>query len=116
MTGAWIGNLTALAPYQPIFVAITLGVDAGPPLLGGEGRHLEELAHRLVRVNAPNCLGEKVGLAVLPAGDSPPSGDEMLDHLYTAGLSKLDMPEYFIAMTDFPLTASGKILKRELAS
>ncbi len=23
--GAWIGNLTALAPYQPIFVAVTLG-------------------------------------------------------------------------------------------
>lgn len=23
--GAWIGNLTALAPYQPIFVIITLG-------------------------------------------------------------------------------------------
>ena len=23
--GVWIGNLTALAPYQPIFVAITLG-------------------------------------------------------------------------------------------
>lgn len=23
--GAWVGNLTALAPYQPIFVAITLG-------------------------------------------------------------------------------------------
>lgn len=24
--GAWIGNLTALAPYQPIFIALTLGV------------------------------------------------------------------------------------------
>ena len=24
--GAWIGNLTALAPYQPILVAITLGL------------------------------------------------------------------------------------------
>ena len=24
------------------------------------------------------------------------------------------MPEYFIAMTAYPLTASGKILKREL--
>lgn len=24
--GAWIGNLTALAPYQPIFVAIALGL------------------------------------------------------------------------------------------
>src|SRR5260370_15646676 len=28
--GAWIGNLTALAPYQPLFVAGT----AGPPPLG----------------------------------------------------------------------------------
>lgn len=24
--GAWIGKLTALAPYQPVFVAITLGL------------------------------------------------------------------------------------------
>ena len=35
-------------------------------------------------------------------------------HLDGAGLSKYDMPEYFIAMDAFPLTASGKILKREL--
>src|SRR3546814_15602300 len=26
MGGAWIGNLTALAPYQPIFVALSLGL------------------------------------------------------------------------------------------
>ncbi len=25
-TGAWIGNLTALAPYQPFFVVVTLGL------------------------------------------------------------------------------------------
>jgi mercuric ion transport protein len=25
ISGAWIGNLTALAPYQPIFIAATLG-------------------------------------------------------------------------------------------
>ncbi len=31
-----------------------------------------------------------------------------------AGLSRYDMPEYFIALSAFPLTASGKILKREL--
>lgn len=24
--GAWVGNLTALAPYQPIFIAVTLGL------------------------------------------------------------------------------------------
>ena len=28
-SGAWIGNLTALSPYQPIFVAVTLGFLAG---------------------------------------------------------------------------------------
>jgi acyl-CoA synthetase len=39
----------------------------------------------------------------------------MLDHLHGAGLSKFDMPEYYIVMDAFPLTASGKILKRELA-
>ncbi len=26
LTGAWMGTLTALAPYQPIFIAITLGL------------------------------------------------------------------------------------------
>src|SRR5215467_6270418 len=25
VSGAWIGNLTRLAPYQPIFIAFTLG-------------------------------------------------------------------------------------------
>jgi len=41
-------------------------------------------------------------------------GEALLDHLHAVGLSKYDMPEYFIAMDAFPLTASGKILKREL--
>ena len=45
------------------------------------------------------------------AGAEP---DELLAHLHAAGLSRYDMPEYFIAMTAYPLTASGKILKREL--
>ncbi len=39
---------------------------------------------------------------------------QMLEHLSEHGLSKYDMPEYFICMDAFPLTASGKILKREL--
>lgn len=29
VSGAWIGNLTALAPYQPYFVAVTLAFLAG---------------------------------------------------------------------------------------
>ena len=26
ISGAWIGNLTALAPYQPVFAGVTLGL------------------------------------------------------------------------------------------
>jgi acyl-CoA synthetase len=40
----------------------------------------------------------------------------MLAHLYAAGLSKYDMPEYYLVMTEFPTTASGKTLKRELVA
>jgi acyl-CoA synthetase len=61
-------------------------------------------------------LGEKLCLAISAvAGDGPKAG-ELLQHLFEAGLSKFDMPEYFVALDAFPLTASGKILKRELAA
>ena len=59
---------------------------------------------------ADERLGEKVCLGVI--GSIGP--DEALQHLAREGLSKYDMPEYFICMESFPLTASGKILKREL--
>jgi len=55
-------------------------------------------------------LGEKVCLAVI--GDI--SAEAMLDHLAAEGLSKYDMPELFTVMGSFPLTASGKTLKRDL--
>jgi acyl-CoA synthetase len=63
---------------------------------------------------ADQRLGERVCLSVIwheGEGDEP---DAMLSHLSAEGLSKYDMPEYFIAMEAYPLTASGKILKREL--
>jgi acyl-CoA synthetase len=63
---------------------------------------------------ADERLGERVCLAVLPAGEAP-GADELLAHLHEVGLSKFDMPEFFIVLPQFPLTASGKILKRELA-
>jgi acyl-CoA synthetase len=37
-----------------------------------------------------------------------------MQHLRDQGISKYDMPEYFVRLEEFPLTASGKILKREL--
>jgi acyl-CoA synthetase len=59
-------------------------------------------------------LGEKVCLAVILHDGASVDPDALLAHLHGAGLSRYDMPEYFVAMDAFPLTASGKILKREL--
>jgi acyl-CoA synthetase len=91
---------------------------------GGHNIHparLEDLAHqhpavlRAAAFGVPDeRLGEKVCLALIARAGESVSADAMLDHLHTVGLSKYDMPEYFIALDAFPLTASGKILKREL--
>jgi acyl-CoA synthetase len=59
-------------------------------------------------------LGEKVCLAVVLRADASLSGETALRHLRQEGLSKYDMPEYFMIADEFPVTASGKILKREL--
>jgi len=56
-------------------------------------------------------LGERVCLAI----QGTPEPAEVLDHLAAQGLSKYDMPEYFVRVAAFPLTASGKILKRDLS-
>jgi acyl-CoA synthetase len=63
---------------------------------------------------ADERLGEKVCLAIIakPGGAIDPI--ELLSHLNDLGLSKYDMPEYFIELSNFPLTPSGKVLKRGL--
>ncbi len=91
---------------------------------GGHNIHparIEDLAHRHPAVQkaaafgVPDTrLGEKACLAVILREDERVTGEAMLDHLHAVGLSKYDMPEFFLAMDAFPLTASGKILKREL--
>ena len=63
---------------------------------------------------ADQRLGERVCLAIIQREGAEIAADQLLAHLNDAGLSKYDMPEFFICMDAFPLTASGKILKREL--
>jgi acyl-CoA synthetase len=79
--------------------------------------HIEELALRHADVDRVACfpvaderLGERVCVAV--SGTIHP--EALLLHLAREGLSKFDMPEYFVRVSAFPLTPSGKILKREL--
>ena len=59
---------------------------------------------------ADERLGERVCLAII----GTIAEEAILQHLRAEGLSKYDMPEFFIRVDTFPLTASGKILKREL--
>jgi len=91
---------------------------------GGHNIHparIEDLAHRHPDVLkaaafpvADARLGEKVCLAIIAQPGAAPAPDALLQHLHDAGLSKYDMPEYFLLLETFPMTASGKILKRGL--
>jgi acyl-CoA synthetase len=81
--------------------------------------HIEDLAVRHGQVEkaaafpVPDArLGEKVCLAILGAAEPA----ALLDHLAEHGLSRYDMPEHFLRLEAFPLTPSGKILKRELVA
>ncbi len=60
-------------------------------------------------------LGEKVCLAVLWRAGQALSDDALLNHMDEAGLSKYDMPEFLLELETIPMTASGKILKRQLS-
>lgn len=83
--------------------------------------HIEDLALRHPQIakaaafGIPDSrLGEKVCLAIIARETVELDAMTVLSHLDAVGLSKYDMPEYFLQMPTFPLTASGKILKREL--
>ena len=83
--------------------------------------YLEDLAHRhpaIIKCAAfgvPDIrLGEKVAMTLLLKEGLTINAADFLMHLHQAGLSKYDMPEYFGIVHEFPVTASGKILKREL--
>jgi len=59
-------------------------------------------------------LGERVCLAIVPTANAQPDSNEILRYLAAAGVSRYDMPEFLLFLAEMPLTASGKIVKREL--
>jgi len=79
--------------------------------------HIEALALRhgaVARVACFPVADERLGERVCIAVTGSIGADELLAHLSREGLSIYDMPEYFVTLAEFPLTASGKILKRTL--
>jgi acyl-CoA synthetase len=59
-------------------------------------------------------LGERVCLAVVLRRNKRIEPEAILQHLDMAGLSRYDMPEFILPLEEMPLTASGKVIKREL--
>ncbi len=59
-------------------------------------------------------LGEKVCLAVVWRDGAAADAEQVLAHLDAQGLSRYDMPEFLLDLEQIPLTASGKILKRDI--
>ena len=57
-------------------------------------------------------LGEKVCIVVMPKNGVQIDPDTLLAHLHESGLSKYDMPEFYLAVNEIPLSASGKMLKQ----
>ena len=70
---------------------------------------------RVAAVPVPDPrLGERVCLAVMFRPGKAVTPEDILTHLDRAGLSKYDMPEFFLKVDEIPLTASGKMRKRDV--
>lgn len=59
-------------------------------------------------------LGERACLAVMFADGQSLAAGEMLDHLTAAGLSRYDLPEFWLPQADIPLMPNGKMDKLEI--
>jgi acyl-CoA synthetase len=83
---------------------------------------IEEVALRWAAIDkaaafpiADRRLGERVCLAVVMRPGAALDPRQLLQHFDAAGLSRYDRPEFLLPLAEMPLTASGKIVKRELA-
>ncbi len=91
---------------------------------GGHNIHparIEELATRHPAVKRAAAvpvkdsrLGEKVCLVVACHEGRAITPEDLLAHLDATGLSKYDMPEYYLAIEEIPVTPNGKMLKRDI--
>lgn len=59
-------------------------------------------------------LGEKVCIVVMGRNGDSVDPQTLLSHLHSEGLSKYDMPEYFLQVDEIPLSPNGKMMKRAL--
>jgi acyl-CoA synthetase len=59
-------------------------------------------------------LGERICLAVMLRPGQVAGEEQILRHLVRAGLSKYEMPEFLVTLSDMPLMPNGKIQRQDL--
>jgi acyl-CoA synthetase len=59
-------------------------------------------------------LGERICLVVMLRSGHAVDQKDILAHLAVAGLSKYEMPEFFVTLDDMPLMPNGKIRRQDL--
>ncbi len=76
---------------------------------------LHDSVERAAAIPLPDArLGERVCLAVMFRANAAVPVGEVLDHLSAAGLSRYDMPEYYLELAEIPLMSNGKIQKLDI--
>lgn len=60
---------------------------------------------------ADERLGERICLAVMFKEGQSASQEQIFQCIETAGLTRYEMPEYFLVLPDIPIMTNGKILK-----
>jgi acyl-CoA synthetase len=95
-------------------VIIRGGRNIDPAPIEAAALHHEAIAQAAAFPVADARLGERVCLAIVAREATPVDPPAILDHLEASGLSRYDLPEFFLSLPAMPLTASGKLLKREL--
>jgi len=59
-------------------------------------------------------LGERVCLAIMFRSGKKATANQVLSRMATAGLSKYEMPEFYLELDDIPLMSNGKIQKLDI--
>lgn len=76
---------------------------------------LHDSVERAAAIPLPDArLGERVCLAVMFRANTAVPVGEVLDHLSAAGLSRYDMPEFYLELAEIPLMSNGKIQKLDI--
>ncbi len=70
--------------------------------------------HEVAVVGTPDeRLGERICAVIVPSG-TPPTVEDLAEHLLARGFSKLKLPERVVIVDQLPMTLTGKIQKFKL--